>query len=85
MNEILENERRIFTERRKQQGFVSQEHLDAFYRYFDHRQDCPICNRIAGYAELPSDGSLQPYCGNCEISRKLDKELNKFSKYGFGE
>lgn len=81
MSEIPENERRIFTEQRKKQGFASQDHLDAFYRWFDHHQSCPICNRIAGYAELPSDKSLQPYGGNCEISRKLDAEQNKFSQY----
>lgn len=82
-NEIPENERRVFTERRKQQGFTSQEHLDAFYALMDHRKNCPECQGIGGYAELPSDGSLQPYGRSCKVSQELDKAQNKFSKYRF--
>ena len=63
---------RILTDARKAQGFKSQDHLDAFYRSFDHQQSCTVCSTIAGYMEL-SDG-LQPYLGQCDEGAQLFRE-----------
>ena len=65
---------RTFDEGRKRQGFRNQQHLDAFYRYFDHTQACAECQK-PGPAAWLSDGP-QPTRNECETA----KELYKLSK-----
>ena len=61
---------RVFNEARKAQGFVSQEHLDAFYKAHDHTSTCPTCTKVGGYA--PLDDGMQPYMARCEVGRDLE-------------
>lgn len=60
---------RQFTDERREQGFRSQPHLDAFYASNDHAQACPTCSRIGGY--VPIDDGMQPYMDQCETGRAL--------------
>lgn len=67
---------RNFTETRKNQGFKSQAHLDAFFTVYDHTSKCEVCTKIAGYIDI-GDG-MQPYAARCEIGTALEKEWFKF-------
>jgi len=62
---------RQFNEARKQQGFRSQAHLDAFYRHFDHTETCQECQK-PGSGVLLDDG-FQPTMNRCETARQLDR------------
>ncbi len=68
---------RHFNQGRKEQGFRSQAHLDAFFASFDHAAGCPVCSKVAGHVEL-SDG-LQPYMGQCDDGRELYKRSMSFN------
>jgi hypothetical protein len=46
---------RVWDAGRKAQGFKSQEHLDAFYVYYDHFTSCDGCNQ-PGPSVLTDDG-----------------------------
>lgn len=61
---------RIFDAARKAQGFLSQAHLDAFYAYFDHVQNCADCKARDGYVLL--DDGYQPTTGMCDEAHRLD-------------
>ena len=64
---------RKYTEARKAQGFRSQDHLDAFYRYYDHVSACPECQK-PGPAAVIDDG-YQPTHMLCLVARLLDMEV----------
>lgn len=66
-----EIERRAFTPARKAQGFKSQAHLDAFYRYYDHTQTCPNCNK-PGAPYLTTDGGEMTTLTRCAEAHRLD-------------
>jgi hypothetical protein len=61
---------RTFNAMRREQGFKSQEHIDAFYAFMDHRKGCKACSSVAGYV-WHADGE-QPYEGRCEEGKRLD-------------
>jgi hypothetical protein len=63
------NAGRAYDEQRREQGFRSQAHLDAFYASHDHTQACAVCSSIGGYA--PYDDGMQPYMNQCEMGRSL--------------
>lgn len=60
---------RVFNEARRDQGFRNQEHLDAFYRYTDHRRGCQECQR-PGPGMWVDDG-WQPTRNSCEVADRL--------------
>lgn len=62
---------RTFNQQRKEQGFRSQAHLDAFYTYFDHTEACVECQK-PGKGVLLDDG-YQPTCNRCGIALELDR------------
>ena len=62
---------RTFNQQRKEQGFRSQAHLDAFYMYFDHTKACAECQK-PGKGALFDDG-YQPTHNRCDIALELDR------------
>jgi hypothetical protein len=62
---------RTFNQARKAQGFSSQAHLDAFYRHFDHIENCPECQK-PGSGVLLDDG-FQPTMNRCDLAQELDR------------
>jgi hypothetical protein len=62
---------RVLNAARRAQGFVSQAHLDAFYRAYDHRRACAVCSRIAGVA--PVFDGMQPYTEICAEGLALER------------
>lgn len=70
---------RQLTAARKAQGFVSQDHLDAFYRAYDHVQECGECGQPGPAAWLEGDASWQPTETRCAVARRLDLEWHTFS------
>ena len=66
-NEIME--KRVFTQGRKEQGFKSQEHLDAFHRYYDHTKACAKCQKPGPGVEL--DDGIQPTLNRCVVAQDL--------------
>lgn len=51
---------RKFDEGRRLQGIVSQEHLDAFYAYYDHTLACEECSKPGPAHWSEADASWQP-------------------------
>ena len=66
---------RVFDAARKAQGFRSQRHLDAFYRYYDHTQECSACHARDGYVLL--DDGYQPTSGRCDEAQRLDAQVRE--------
>lgn len=60
---------RIFNQARKEQGFKSQEQLDAFYAEYDHTQACSECQK-PGIGVWLDDG-YQPTMNRCVVAQKL--------------
>ncbi len=71
--------KRVLTQSRINQGFVSQEHLDAFYRSFDHAESCDECKR-PGEPMILSDGA-QPTTVVCPVGQKLTEDQFAFKAY----
>jgi hypothetical protein len=67
-DKVVRGERR-FTDGRSEQSFRDQEHLDAFYRYFDHINSCREC-RAPGPA-FPLDDGLQGSMLQCDRGLEL--------------
>ena len=69
---------RELTDQRREQGFNSQSHLDAFYRYYDHTQSCAGC-QLAGKPEWVDD-CFQPTQHRCaeglHLQSAYDAEVN---------
>ena len=61
---------RNFDKARRQQGFRSQEHLNAFFEYYDHTCACPECQK-PGQPVLVDDG-YQPAMNRCDKARSLE-------------
>lgn len=61
---------REFNQARKDQGFKSQAHLDAFYAAYDHTKVCAECQKPGTPVEL--DDGMQPTMARCEEGRRLD-------------
>ena len=57
---------------RRNQGFRTQAHLDAFFRFYDHHRACGVCSSVAGHFEL--DDGMQPYERRCAEGRRLENE-----------
>ncbi len=66
-----EAQRRMFDAGRREQGFRDQAHLDAFYAYFDHTENCAECKK-PGESVWIDDG-WQPTCNRCEEANRLYK------------
>jgi hypothetical protein len=62
---------RAFTPARREQGFRSQAHLDAFYRYYDHTKACVDCGQPGPGHDGP-DG-WQPTVTQCPIATELSQ------------
>lgn len=62
---------RTFNEARRRQGFRSQEHLDAFYRSWDHQQACAACQRVI---YVPFDDGWQPAHDLCDEGHTLQEQ-----------
>lgn len=62
---------RSFNQARKEQGFRSQAHLDAFFAAYDHTEGCAACKALDGFA-LVDDG-WQPTSGRCETAKRLER------------
>lgn len=67
---------RSFNRARAQQGFKSQEHLDAFYRAYDHTTTCPVCTTVSG-SVWTGDG-YQPVAARCDEGKRLETESFKY-------
>lgn len=67
---------RTFDAGRKEQGFKSQAHLDAFFAHYDHTKRCAACASLNSHVLL--DDGWQPTQGQCDIAKTLDRELWKF-------
>jgi len=63
---------RRFTQARREQGFRSQAHLDAFYVAYDHKQACGECGQPGPAAWLEGDASWQPTERECAEGRRLE-------------
>jgi hypothetical protein len=73
---------RTFNESRKAQGFRSQEHLDAFFRHFDHQTTCPVCSAPGPAYWSEADASWQPtLAAPCEEGRAIDLAAQSYSRY----
>lgn len=72
---------RGFDAGRKAQGFESQEHLDAFFKRYDHQSACTKCSSVGGY--FPLDDGMQPYLDRCEEGARLDAWY--FDNFGLGK
>lgn len=64
-----------YTEARRAQGFKSQEHLDAFNRYYHHSK-CACCQGVTSSNHW-NDG-YQPAQALCAEGERLFKEYAKF-------
>jgi hypothetical protein len=65
---------REFNEARRQQGFRSQAHLDAFLAYHDHASTCGECGQALGSLWLEGDALRQPAAlKQCPAGRELDR------------
>lgn len=76
--------KRTFTKARREQGFQSQEHLDAFYAYLDHQQECTAAGGGCGPgpdAWMESDASWQPTLAECPQAKALYQAEMAFSPY----
>lgn len=62
---------RNFTQARKEQGFKSQAHLDAFFRYYDHTKACAECQKPGPGVWL--DDGFQPTQNRCDEAKRLDR------------
>jgi hypothetical protein len=69
MSTTTQSDSRVFTASRAEQGFRSQAHLDAFFRYHDHVQDCAECSQ-PGEPALIDDG-MQATCRDCPTAVEL--------------
>lgn len=59
---------RLFTQSRRDQGFKSQAHLDAFFAHYDHTKACGECG--PGRA-VPLDDGMQPTFRECDAALSL--------------
>lgn len=75
---VSDTERRTFDDGRRRQGFVSQDHLDAFYRYFDHTEECAECQLPGEPVWLEGDASWQPTANRCAYALELLAALDAF-------
>lgn len=69
---------RSFDAARKAQGFRSQDHLDAFFAYFDHTENCSDCKALDGHVLL--DDGYQPTMGRCTVAIALDTKISTEGK-----
>ena len=72
----MENFGRIFNQARKDQGFKSQTHLDAFYAHYDHTKACPECQKPGPGVWL--DDGFQPTMNECEEGKRLSAISGSF-------
>lgn len=75
MSAVLTTPGRTFDQGRKEQGFKSQEHLDAFYAYLDHTKSCPKCQQF-GHVAL--DDGYQQVQIICPEGERLNSVSNQF-------
>jgi hypothetical protein len=73
---------RVLNEARREQGFRSQEHLDAFYAYVDHSDGCGECGGEGKSCWNEADASWQPTVALCPRGRQL---LDASSSLNFPE
>lgn len=66
---------RDFTADRQAQGFRSQDHLDAWYRYYDHTKACAECGPGKS-VWLEGDASWQPTENRCATAKALDAAVD---------
>ncbi len=72
---------RTLTKARRRQGFRSQEHLNAFYRYYDHDAECDTCGAPEADYWNEADASWQPTTRICPTGRELRAEWDRHSAY----
>lgn len=60
---------RVFNDARREQGFVSQAHLDAFFACRDHVAGCATCQSPG--APMPLDDGMQPTAAACAEEQQL--------------
>jgi len=70
---------RRWTRARREQGFRSSEHLQAFNDYYDHTQACAECG-TPGKSVLTDEG-WQETAVVCPEGRRLDAITQSFSRY----
>lgn len=71
---------RTFNEQRREQGFKSQAHLDAFFRYYDHTQACAECQKASKPVWV--DDCFQPTQNRCAEALTLQAASDAFSQKG---
>ena len=59
---------RVYDQARRDQGFKSQAHLDAFFAHYDHTRSCSDCG--PGPA-VPLDDGMQPTRRECDAALAL--------------
>lgn len=60
---------RTFNQARKEQGFRSQAHLDAFFTHYDHQKGCAVCQNVG---EIPDgQGGYYLVGGDCAEEKRL--------------
>lgn len=64
---------RCFDAQRQADGFRSQAHLDAFYRYYDHATACSECGQPGEPTWLNSAASWQPTVTHCPTGHRLQR------------
>jgi len=62
---------RTFNAARRDQGFKSQQHLDAFFAAYDHSHSCPECLKPG--TPVAIDDGMQPTMNRCSEGMRLDR------------
>jgi hypothetical protein len=62
---------RDFNQQRREQGFTSQAHLDAWFVAYDHAEACPECGQPGQAAWLEGSASWQPTVTQCAEAARL--------------
>ncbi len=65
---------RQFNTARRNQGFHSQAHLDAFFHYYDHTCTCAECQKPG--VSVAFDDGYQPTMNRCDTARQLQTQLD---------
>ncbi len=63
---------RTWNTARREQGFRSQAHLDAFYAAYDHKKACSACQQPGLAYWNEADASWQPTENRCSEGKRLD-------------
>lgn len=75
---VMATYNRSFDAAREAQGFRSQAHLDSWFAYFDHTENCATCAALDGHVML--DDGNQPTAGRCAAAVALNAKISPEGK-----